>query len=43
MEDSENLPEPEVIAAEIADDLQEALDQFRGIAKGLGGIGCRGW
>ena len=35
MEDSENLPEPEVIAAEIADDLQEALDQFRGIAKDL--------
>ncbi len=35
MEDSDNLPEPEVIAAEIADDLQEALDQFRGIAKDL--------
>ncbi len=35
LEDSENLPEPEVIAAEIADDLQEALDQFRSIAKDL--------
>jgi type I restriction enzyme M protein len=31
LEDSENLPEPEVIAAEIADDLQTALEQFRAI------------
>jgi type I restriction enzyme M protein len=28
LEDSANLPEPDVIAAEIAEDLQAALDQF---------------
>jgi type I restriction enzyme M protein len=36
LEDSDNLPEPEVIAAEIADDLEAALEQFRSIAEELG-------
>ena len=35
LEDSANLPEPDVIAAEIADDLQAALDQFAAIATDL--------
>jgi type I restriction enzyme M protein len=37
LEDSENLPAPEVIAAEIVEDLQAALDQFTAIAASLGG------
>ena len=32
LEDSEDLPEPDMLAQEIADDLQTALDQFAGIA-----------
>ncbi|MEZ6072277.1 MAG: class I SAM-dependent DNA methyltransferase [Pirellulales bacterium] len=32
LEDSEDLPEPDVLAQEIADDLQTALDQFAAIA-----------
>jgi type I restriction enzyme M protein len=35
LEDSENLPEPDVLAQEIADDLQTALDQFAAIAAEL--------
>ncbi len=35
LEDSANLPEPDVIAAEIAEDLQAALDQFAQIAAEL--------
>lgn len=35
LEDSENLPEPDVLAQEIADDLQAALDQFASIAADL--------
>jgi type I restriction enzyme M protein len=35
LEDSANLPDPDVIAAEIAEDLQAALDQFTLIAAGL--------
>jgi type I restriction enzyme M protein len=35
LEDSENLPEPEVLAQEIADDLQTALEQFAAIAAEL--------
>lgn len=31
LEDSENLPEPDVIAGEIAEDLQTALEQFAAI------------
>lgn len=37
LEDSANLPAPEVIAAEIVDDLQAALDQFAAIAASLNG------
>jgi type I restriction enzyme M protein len=40
LEDSENLPAPEVIAAEIVEDLQAALDQFAAIAASLGGSGA---
>ena len=35
LEDSANLPAPDVIAAEIAEDLQAALDQFALIASDL--------
>jgi type I restriction enzyme M protein len=35
LEDTENLPDPDVLAAEIADNLESALEQFRGIAKDL--------
>jgi type I restriction enzyme M protein len=35
LEDSANLPDPDVLAAEIADDLQAALEQFKGIADTL--------
>lgn len=35
LEDSANLPDPELIAAEIAEDLQAALDQFSQIAADL--------
>jgi type I restriction enzyme M protein len=35
LEDSANLPDPDVIAAEIAEDLQAALDQFALIAAEL--------
>jgi type I restriction enzyme M protein len=37
LEDSDDLPEPDLLAEEIADDLQTALDQFRSIAEGLRG------
>ena len=36
LEESENLPEPDVIAREIAEDLESALEQFRIIAEDLG-------
>ena len=35
LEDSENLPDPDVLAAEIAENLEAALEQFRGIAESL--------
>ena len=35
LENSANLPDPDVIAAEIAEDLQAALDQFTQIAADL--------
>jgi type I restriction enzyme M protein len=35
LEDSANLPDPDVIAPEIAEDLQAALDQFTRIAADL--------
>jgi type I restriction enzyme M protein len=37
LEDSENLPPPEVLAQEIVEDLEAALEQFREIANDLGG------
>ena len=36
LEDTDNLPAPEVIAAEIVEDLQAALDEFATIASSLG-------
>lgn len=36
LEDSDKLPEPGVIAAEIVQDLEAALEQFRLIAEDLG-------
>jgi type I restriction enzyme M protein len=36
LEDSDNLPDPDVIAQEIVDDLEAALEQFRLIANDLG-------
>jgi len=35
LEDSENLPEPDVLAQEIIDDLESALEQLRGVAAEL--------
>ncbi|MGE5610367.1 MAG: N-6 DNA methylase [Bacillota bacterium] len=35
IDNGESLPEPDVLAQEIADDLQAALDQFAAIAEGL--------
>ena len=35
LEDSDNLPAPEVIAQEIVDDLQAALDEFAAVAESL--------
>ena len=36
LEDSDNLPAPGILAAEIVEDLQAALEQFRLIAEDLG-------
>jgi type I restriction enzyme M protein len=36
LEDSENLPEPDILAREIVEDLQAALVQFQAIAEDLG-------
>ena len=35
LEDGENLPDPEVLAAEIVEDLEAALEAFRGVAEEL--------
>jgi type I restriction enzyme M protein len=35
LEDSDNLPEPDVLAQEITDDLQAAIDQFATVAERL--------
>jgi len=35
LEDSANLPDPDVIAAEIVEDLEAALQQFAAIASDL--------
>jgi type I restriction enzyme M protein len=37
VEDSANLPPPDIIAAEIVEDLEAALTQFAEIAADLGG------
>jgi type I restriction enzyme M protein len=37
LEDSDNLPAPDVLAAEIVENLQSALDQFSSIYEALGG------
>lgn len=39
LEETENLPDPEVIAEEIVEDLEAALEQFRLIAEDLGETG----
>ena len=38
LEDTDNLPAPEVIAAEIVEDLQAALDEFSMIASTLSAV-----
>ena len=35
LEDTENLPAPEVLAAEIAENLESALEQFNNIVEEL--------
>lgn len=35
LEEMENLPEPDVIASEIVENLEFALDQFKGIHENL--------
>jgi len=35
LEEMENLPEPDVIASEIVENLEFALDQFKGISEDL--------
>ena len=37
LEESDNLPDPDVLAQEIVEDLEAALEQFREIAADLGG------
>ena len=41
LEDSANLPDPDVIAAEIVEDLEAALQQFAAIAQDLKKMICR--
>ena len=36
IEDFANLPDPDILAAEIIEDLKSALEQFEGIAADLG-------
>ncbi len=36
LEDSENLPEPEVLARKIVENLQSALEEFQSISEDLG-------
>jgi type I restriction enzyme M protein len=35
LQDSANLPDPDVLATEIADNLEAALEQFKGISEEL--------
>jgi type I restriction enzyme M protein len=37
LEDSDDLPDPDVLAQEIVDDMQTALDQFSAVMEGLKG------
>jgi type I restriction enzyme M protein len=37
LEDSDDLPDPDVLAQEIVDDMQTALDQFSAVVEGLRG------
>ena len=39
LSESDNLPDPDVLAQEIVDDLEAALEQFREIAGDLGNNG----
>ena len=41
LEESDNLPDPDVLAQEIVEDLEAALEQFREIANDLGGEGTK--
>ena len=36
LEDTADLPDPDILAAEIVEDLQAALEKFRGITEDLG-------
>ena len=36
LEDGDDLPKPDVLAGEITDDLEAALEQFRAVASKLG-------
>ncbi len=36
-EESDNLPDPDILAQEIVEDLEAAFEQFREIANDLGG------
>jgi type I restriction enzyme M protein len=38
LEDSEDLPTPDVLAQEIADDLETALEQFQAIAEKVNNV-----
>jgi type I restriction enzyme M protein len=42
LSESENLPDPDVLAAEIVEDLEAALEQFREIAGDLNGAKTQG-
>ena len=37
LEDTDNLPDPEILAAEIVENLKAALEQFRSVAGELAG------
>lgn len=37
LEDLDNLPEPDILAAEIVENLEAALEQFRSVSQELGG------
>ncbi len=37
LEDLDNLPEPDILAAEIIENLESALEQFRSVSQELGG------